>query len=115
MVTEPAANQTPLAKMTLLPNAVYVLFTPASFTFVSGTTTQLSAVGGVRVEYAIPLVPCPVATHVPFPNVIPRPTVPKLVVELIVIPTHDSAVGGFAREYAILFIPTPTAIHAPLA
>jgi hypothetical protein len=99
--------------MTLIPNAVYVLFTPASFTFISGTTTQLSAVGGVRTEYAIPFVPSPVATHVPFPNVIPRPAVPKLVVELIVIPTHDSAVGGLAREYAMEFMPCPTATHAP--
>jgi hypothetical protein len=85
----------------------------ASFEFVSGTTTQLSDVGGVRVEYAIPLVPNPVATHVPLPNVIPYPAVPKLVDELIVIPTHDSAVGGFESEYAILLVPSPTATHAP--
>ena len=33
--------------------------------FPNGITTQLSAVGGVRTEYAIALVPEPVATHVP--------------------------------------------------
>jgi hypothetical protein len=65
----------------------------------SETTTQLSAVGGVRVEYAIPLVPSPVATHVPFPNVILYAPYPKMVGENeIGIPIHDSAVGGLARE-----------------
>ena len=100
--------------MTFIIHCEDVLFTPASFTFDIGTTTQLSAVGGVRVEYAIPFVPSPHATHVPFPNVIPWATLPKRVGENVSgIPTHDSAVGGLAREYAILFIPIPTATHAP--
>jgi hypothetical protein len=86
---------------------------PASFWFVNGTTTQLSDVGGVRVEYAIPLVPDPVATHVPLPNVILHPVDPKLLVVDDGIPTHDSAVGGLAREYAIVFVPSLTATHAP--
>jgi hypothetical protein len=91
-----------------------MLFTPASFVFDSGTTTQLSAVGGVLTEYAIPLVPCPVATQVPFPKVIPTEFVPNRVGENESgMPTHDSAVGGLAREYEILFVPRPTATHAP--
>jgi hypothetical protein len=56
--------------MTLEERDVNVFEAPASFTLFNGTTTQLSVVGGVRVEYAIPLVPEPLATHVPFPNVI---------------------------------------------
>jgi hypothetical protein len=60
-------------------------------------TTQLSSVGGVRVEYAIPLVPFPVATHVPFPKEILLHMVPNIV-DASGIPTHDSAVGGLARE-----------------
>jgi hypothetical protein len=100
--------------MTLTPRVVGILFTAASFELESGTTTQLSGVGGVRVEYAIPLVPNPVATHVPFAKIIPLTSLPKMVGENEVgIPTHDSAVGGLAREYEILFVPTPTATHAP--
>ena len=114
LVPTPAANQTPLANVTFNPRVVGMLLIPASFVLASGTTTQLSAVGGVRVEYAIPLVPSPVATHVPFPNVMPTTLVPKRVGEKESgIPTHDSAVGGLAREYAILFETSPTATHAP--
>jgi hypothetical protein len=96
----------------LTPCDVNVLYTPASFVFVIGTTTQLSAVGGVRVEYAILFVPEPVATHVPFAKVIPTALLPKME-DVSVIPTHDSAVGGLAREYAKPFVPNPTATHAP--
>jgi hypothetical protein len=75
-------------------------------------------VGGVRVEYAIEFVPCPVATHVPFPNVIPKPADPKLLPVEFGIPTHDSDVGGLAREYAIVFVPlvfgpSPQTTHTP--
>jgi hypothetical protein len=98
--------------MTFNPRVVGI--TPASFVVESETTFQLSAVGGVRTEYAIPLVPEPVATHVPFPNVIPLTSLPKMVGENETgMATHDSAVGGLAREYEILFVPTPTATHAP--
>ena len=96
----------------LEPCDVNVLYEPASFVFVNGTTTQLSAVGGVRVEYAILFVPEPVATHVPFAKVIPTALLPKME-DVSVIPTHDSAVGGLAREYANPFTPIPTATHAP--
>jgi hypothetical protein len=98
--------------MTLIPTVPKVFTEPASFTFVNGITTQLSAVGGVRVEYAILFVSLPVATQVPFPNIILTPTTEKLLPD-VGIPTHDSAVGGFAREYAMLFVPLPTATHAP--
>ena len=100
--------------MTLTPAVDDTFATLASFVVPSGTTTQLSAVGGVRVEYAIPLVPLPVATHVPLPKIIPLTSLPKMVGENESgMATHDSAVGGLAREYAILFVPTPTATHAP--
>jgi hypothetical protein len=100
--------------MTLTPAVDDTFATPASFVVVSGTPTQPSAVGGVRTEYAIELVPDPVATHVPFPNVIPLTSSPKMVGENEVgMATHDSAVGGLAREYEILFVPTPTATHTP--
>ena len=101
--------------MTFIPPPPNVFTAPESFVFPNGRTTQLSAVGGVRVEYAIELVPEPVATHVPFPKIIPFASTPKMGGENQVgIPTHDSAVGGLAREYAILFVPAPTATHAPL-
>jgi hypothetical protein len=99
--------------MTFNPSVPNVFTIFASFWVVSGTTTQLSEVGGVRVEYTIPFVPSPVATHVPLPNVIPLAPVLKFVPDEVVIPTHDSAVGGLAREYAILFVPLPTATHTP--
>jgi hypothetical protein len=99
--------------MTLTPPVENALAMPASLKFWPNPT-QLSAVGGVRVEYAIPFVPDPVATHIPFPNVIPLTSRVKRVGENEVgMATHDSAVGGLAREYAILFVPTPTATHAP--
>jgi hypothetical protein len=83
--------------------------------FVSITpTTQLSAVGGVRVEYAMRFSPLPKATQVPFPNVILLDPFVIMVGENEVgMATHDSAVGGLAREYAIQFVPSPTATHAP--
>ena len=87
----------------------------ASFTLFNGTVIQLSAVGGVRVEYANILVLFPTTTHVPFPNMIPFVAPPPKIVgeNEVGIPTHDSAVGGLANEYAIQFDPSPTATHAP--
>jgi hypothetical protein len=85
---------------------------PASFVFVIGTTTQLSDVGGVLVEYAMQLVVYPTATHVPFPNVTLFAADANMELPTV-IPTHDSAVGGFASEYAIQFVPLPVATHTP--
>jgi hypothetical protein len=103
-----------LAYVILSPPSENVDIFPLSFVSDLGITIQLSAVGGVRTEYAIPLFPYPVATHVPFPNVILIASLLKTVGENESgIPTHDSAVGGLAREYAMLFVPVPTATHAP--
>jgi hypothetical protein len=94
---------------------VFILFRPASFVLLNGMPIQLSAVGGVRVEYIIPFVPrLPPITHVPFPNVIPCEYTGKTPV--FGIPTHDSAVGGFASEYDRTGAPVPlfpTTTHAP--
>jgi hypothetical protein len=59
-----------LAYVTFIPPLENTFSIPASFIFFSGIVVQLSAVGGVRVEYAIQLDPYPTAIHVPFEYVI---------------------------------------------
>ena len=114
MVPCPAINHTPLAYMIFIPPDENVDILPLSFWLDIGTVVQLSAVGGVRTEYAIPLFPYPVATQVPFPNVILLGLLLKTVGENVSgMATHVSAVGGLAREYAILFTAEPTATYAP--
>jgi hypothetical protein len=73
------------------------VFTTPFLCVVIGIPTQLDAIGGVIVEYAIAFVPSPTATHVPFAYAIPK--APDVnVEELLGIPTQLEAVGGFAIE-----------------
>jgi hypothetical protein len=76
------------------------VFTTPFLCVVIGIPTQLDAIGGVIVEYAIAFVPFPTATHVPFAYAIPIPgAAPDVnVEELLGIPTQLEAVGGFAIE-----------------
>jgi hypothetical protein len=105
-----------LAYVILRITLVCILFEPESFVLLNGTPIQLSAVGGLRVEYKIPLVPpvLPHITQVPFPNTTADEYSGKIPV--FGIPTHDSAVGGFASEYDKIGAPLlefPTTTHTP--
>jgi len=108
-VLVPTATHTPLPYAISFPRVppLNVFVTPLNDDPV-GIPTQLDAIGGVIVEYAIQFVPSPTATHVPFAYIMLFPRVVN-VFALFGIPTQLDAVGGFTREYAILFVPSPTA------
>ena len=93
----PPINQTPFTYVTDHAITLIIFALPESFVAPTGITVQLSAVGGVRVEYASAFVVFPTMTHVPFPYAM-------LVAALFIIlpdsgtPIQLSAVGGFALE-----------------
>ena len=96
-VESPPISQTPFAYVTEYAAVLNIFPLPESFVAPTGITVQLSAVGGVRVEYASAFVVFPTMTHVPFPYAILYPTL-FIILPDSGTPIQLSAVGGFALE-----------------
>ena len=92
----PPISQTPFAYITVNAVLLIIFALPESFVAPTGITVQLSAVGGVRVEYASAFVLFPTMTHVPFPYAILYPIL--FIIPYSGTPIQLSAVGGFALE-----------------
>jgi hypothetical protein len=93
----PPISQTPFANVTEYAILLLIFAVPVSFVALTAIGVQLSAVGGVRVEYASAFVVFPTMTHVPFPYAILYPTL-FIILADSGTPIQLSAVGGFALE-----------------
>jgi hypothetical protein len=93
----PPISQTPFAYVAEYVAILGIFALPESFVAPTAIGVQLSAVGGVRVEYATAFALFPTISHVPFPYAILCPVLFIILLDKGT-PIQLSAVGGFALE-----------------